>query len=222
MNKKYLLIVICLTFLFTGCTANYKLNYVDGKFTENLELIGDGMLGSDFPTYEEARKDGVIATKNSKEKFTLSEDSNEKQAFLTHKLKNVKLEDLRVASSCFSLSSYDETDDYYYLSLFGTYYCQDRIDEGTFELVTDSKVLLQNADKQERKGNKMVYTWDLMSDKIAKDGITFEVSKNIKNTSVENVTGSNSTMTTIKIVIGVVFIIIAIGTVLYLRKRAEE
>lgn len=212
--KKVFIYFLSLVVFLTGCTANYCIEYKDNKFKEYLEVSGTE-IGDNIPSYEDARINGVYADIDSLEKFELSPDSSNTQAFLTHYLEEVTLDKLRIPSTCFSLKSYDETEDYYYVSYFGDFYC-DYVKNGKFTLVTDKKVLIHNADVVDGES----YTWNLDSDKIKEEGINFEVSKKLKADAINN--DIFNLLTILKIILGILFVMFASVVIFYLKKRMDE
>lgn len=213
MKKKILIILILVLIFTTGCTADYTLKYENGTFTEIINVRGQNE-DQGHPSYEAIKNNGYKADIDGIEDFILDEKSTEFDVTLKHQLKNVKLNQLKAITECFTLNTYKETDNSYYLSLYGDFICQN-LTNSTFTLETSEKVTIHNAHRVEK--NK--YIWDLEEEKITKDGIIFQIIQ----TKEKNINIGSDTMlsTTSKIVIS--FIIIGVGIGLYfVLKRVNQ
>ncbi|MBE6151169.1 MAG: hypothetical protein E7162_05100 [Firmicutes bacterium] len=214
MKKKILLALILSFTLITlsGCTAEYTLKYENDTFTEIVNIRGE-KEDQAHPTYESIKTNGYKADVDGKEDFVLSEDSSRFDVTLTHELKDVKLNKLKAVSECFTLNTYKESENSYYISLYGNFTC-DNLTNSTFTLETDAKVATENSHKKE--GNK--YIWNLEEEKL-KDGIKFQIIK----PELENIKIGSDTMfsTTAKIIIALIIIGIVVGLFLILKKTNE-
>lgn len=214
MNKKGLLILVLFTLVtLSGCSAKYTLKYENDTFTEIVNISGD-TEDQAHPTYEVIKENGYSADIDGKENFILDDNSYRFDVTLTHELKNVKLDRLKAVHECFGLNTYKETEDSYYLSLYGDYYCK-HLDDSTFTLETDDVVTIHNAHRVE--DNR--YIWDLDEDKVAEDGIKFQIMKS----SVDDVKVSGDTMIPLWAKIVILIVILAVSAGLYIMiKRANE
>ena len=215
MKKKNLLTLILTFTLITlsGCTANYTLKYENDTFTEIVNIRGE-KEDQAHPTYESIKTDGYKADVDGKEYFVLSSDSSKLDVTLTHELKEVKLNKLKAVSECFTLNTYKESENSYYLSLYGDFTC-DNLTNSTFTLETDAQVTVENAHKKE--GNK--YIWNLEKEKLD-DGIKFQIIK----PEVKNIKIGSDTMfsTTAKIIIALIIIGCGIGLYFIVKKANER
>ncbi|MBQ7104651.1 MAG: hypothetical protein IJN90_02215 [Bacilli bacterium] len=222
MKKKGLLILSLLTMILftTGCTASYTLKYENDTFTEYVNISGQEenedspQFDDAHPTYDDIIENGLLADIHGEEYFDISPDSSSFDVNLTHKLKNVKLDELKAVSECFALSSYREGEGIYSMALYGKFTCS-FLEDSTFTLETDAEVLKENA--HERDGNK--YIWHLDQNELGEDGITFQIMK----TSVEDANIKNDTMLPMGFKIFVAILIIVVGCALiFLLKKALE
>ena len=136
MKKKSLLTLI-LTFtliILSGCNANQTLKYENDTFTEIVNIRGEKEDQANT-IYESIKTDGYKPDIDGKEYFFLSNDSSKSDVTLTHKLKEVKLNKLKAVSECFTLNTYKESENSYYLSLYGDFTC-DNLTNSTFILET--------------------------------------------------------------------------------------
>lgn len=213
MKKKILLILTITLISLSGCTANYTLKYENDTFTEIVNITGTEESTS-HPTYEKIKENGLHADLDLKEKFTLSEDSNKNDVTLTHELKDIKLNRLYAVQECFSLNTYKETDNSYFLYLYGDFYC-DYLENSTFTFETDDLVTVHNAHKVE--GNK--YIWNLDEEELDGKGIKFQVMQS----EVDEVKINGDTMLPLwaKILITLIIIGVTIG-LFFLAKRTNE
>lgn len=214
MKKKILLITILILISLTtsGCTANYTLKYEKGIFTEYIEITGDKEDDA-HPTYNEIKDNGLYADIDGKELFKLDEKSTRYDVKLSHRLKDVSLDKLKAVSECFNLSIYKETENSYYLSLYGGFTCEN-LTNSTFTLETDATVTINNAHRIE--GNK--YIWDLDKEKL-EDGIKFQV----LTPEVNEIIPENDTMLPTWAKILLAFVIIGVGVgLIFLLKRINE
>ena len=214
MNKKILLIIILafIVIITTGCTANYTLKYEDGTFTEYLNVVGETEDDA-HPTYSEIKENGLYADINKTELFTLEPESSRYDVVLTHTLETTKLDKLKAVSECFNLTTYEESENYYYLSLYGGFTCS-YLTNSTFTLETNANVTINNAHKIE--GNK--YIWYLEEDKL-EEGITFQVmTPAIDEVKIE----SDTMISTWGKVIIVIIILIISGFLITLLKKVNE
>ena len=214
MNKKGLLILILFTIItLSGCSANYTLTYENDTFTETVNVRGEE-TDQAHPSYEKIKENGYHADVEKKELFTLDYNSTKNDVTLTHELQDVKLDKLKAVHECFGLYKYDETEESYYLSLYGDYYCS-YLEDSTFTLETDSVVTLHNAHRVEK--NK--YIWDLDEEKIKDSGIKFQVMKS----TIKDVKVSGNTMLPLSAKILILILIVGVtGGFYVMAKRANE
>lgn len=214
--KKKILLTLILTFTLitlSGCSASYTLKYEDDTFTEIVNIRGE-KEDQAHPTYESIKTNGYKADVDGKEDFILTDDSSRFDVTLTHEVKEVKLNKLKAVSECFTLNTYKETENSYYLSLYGNFTC-DNLKNSTFTLETDAEVTVENAHKKE--GNK--YIWNLDEEKL-EDGIKFQIIK----PELDKVKIGSDTMfsTTAKIIIALIIIGCGVGLFLILKKVNER
>lgn len=214
MKKKLCLLVLLFIILFsTGCSANYTLKYENDSFTEIIEVTGEEEDEA-HPTYSSIKEKGLYADIEGTEMFELDPESSRYDVKLTHELNQVKLEDLRAVTECFTLSKYLESDTSIYFSLHGDFTCT-YLEDSTFTLETDSEVFSHNAHKV--KDNK--YIWNLDEDELNDEGIKFQVLRTNKETSLLN---SDSMF---PIWLKVLFLVIILGVgigLIYLAKKSTE
>ena len=222
MKKKGILLLslLMLVFFTTGCTATYTLKYENDTFTEHVNIVGaeespdNPLFDEAHPTYDDIVENGLYADIHGKEYFELESNSSSYDVTLTHELKDVKLENLKAVSECFALSTYREGDDIYSMALYGKFSCT-YLEDSTFILETDARVLKQNA--HEVDGNK--YIWHLDEEQLGEEGISFQL---MKTKVVENST-ANDTMLPTSIKILIMVLIIGVGCALiFLLKKALE
>ena len=214
--KKKILLTLVFAFLLiclTGCSANYTLKYENGVFTETVNVVGDNE-DEGHPTYDDIKNNGYKADISGLESFVLDPGSSSFDVTLTHELKDVKLNELKAVSECFTLNTYEETDSSYFLSLYGDFICTN-LNDSSFILETKEKVIIHNAHKV--KENQ--YIWNLNENDLNDKGIKFQIMKPQES----KVKIGSDTMLSTEAKIVITLIIIGIGAVLFLIvKRVQE
>ena len=214
MMKKNVLLILIVILLTTGCTANYTLKYEDGTFTETVEVTGDKEDDA-HPTYQTIKDSGLYADIEGDEKFELDPSSTRYDVKISHVLQNDTLEDLKATTECFRLANYYETDETYYLSLYGGFTCP-HLENSTFTLETDNTVVSHNATRVD--GN--IYIWDLTEDAVGDDGITFQIIKNdVKKASIKSDT---VTPTWLKVLLVILLVGSGFAMVIMLKRINER
>lgn len=216
MKKKVLLTIIVLFILIftSGCNVNYTLKYEDDTFYETLHITGDSEDDA-HPTYIDILENGLFADITGKEYFEPTASSSRYDVTLNHELQEVTLKELKTVSECFTLSTYKEVEGAYYMYLHGDFTCN-YLEDSTFTLETDAKVLIENAHR--KSGNK--YIWDLNEDALEGNGIKFQIMKS----SVSDEAIENSTMlpTVVTIILGIIIAAAGFGLIFILKKQKER
>ena len=204
MKKKVLFLLILIFVVCSGCTNQYTLTYEDDIFSEQL-VITD-ITEEDNKAllrYGEGSDNLKIDEKNS---YKYIEKSGTK--IYSYKMGEDFVKSPLI-STCFENVFVVDKDDYLHIKTDGEYYCVNHDIEVLFK--TDKEVIFNNASTV--KDN--VYKWDSLE-----DGIEFQVSKiNLANS---NSITNNASQLYVRLIICVVFIIVVIFTVMYLKKRNKN
>ncbi len=201
---KKILLIICLMFLLTGCTANYELTYKKGYFTEEITIYEDKEVAKheEFPSITNIKANSNKVKINEDSYYTIEHSTDEKNNILkaTYVYKDLSFDKSLVYNDCFSEKSFVDGDESVYIYLGGEMTCE-HLENATITFKTDKQVIKHNADKV-KKG---VYSWD----SIPTDGIVIEVSK--KNISKD--------ANMIPPVIRIIIIAILLGIGIYILKK---
>ena len=202
MKKKILLLFVLIFVVCCGCTNQYTLTYEDGIFSE--QLVVSNITQEDSKAllrYTEGSEYLKIDDNNS---YKYMEKSGSKIYSYNMGEDFVKSP---LVTTCFENVFVVENDEYVHIKTEGEYYCTSHEIEVLFK--TDKEVMYNNASVV--KDN--VYKWDSI-----KDGIELQVSKTTLASS-DNSINSNISELYIRLIICVVFIVILIFTVIYLKKK---
>ena len=176
---KKIITLFVLTLLLTGCDINYKLVYKNDVFNEEI-VIKNYLNDEDqtaIPSIESLKNDGYYFDYDENYKFeqTIKDKKNNLYDITLKAVYNeVSYDNSGFLNNCFEFHTFEETDDYYYISLYGTFYCEN--DKTTFNLISDRKVILHNANKV--SGGR--YIWNLSKVDFLNEGIRFQISKDLK------------------------------------------
>ena len=213
MKIKKILFVLFITFLLSGCTAEYNISIIDDQVIEDINIY----------TSDTEEKEML---KNYKKEKILSfsvEDKNyyyDKEFLSNNKGLNLRFRYLDYPAYslssffnyCYDKSSIVSDDKYIYIIATGftcTSYNWLEVKQAKVNFTTNHKILTENSDIQ--KNN--VYTWDL---KDYNSDISIILEKN-ENTKVVN--KKTNKRFWIILIVSIIGIGIVSGLVLYIRKR---
>jgi len=167
--KKILVIIMLL--LFTGCKAEYCIEFIDDTITEKVVITAPGTL--EYEAIKNNKFAPVPAFKNSA--YNLEEPvknegveyygltASDNKINLEYKFKIEEYEESYIANSCYNYFKIFREEDNIVLSTgkeFNCFYPGRDIDEIDVIITTNHKVLYNNADKV--INNK--YIWNLKND----------------------------------------------------------
>ena len=214
--KKYF-VVILLTLMLCGCTAEYNLDISNNSFKENISVnINNSEIPEKSP-YPEIESDDLITPflNNQYSALFSNEDAlyDKKETYyddyidvkMKYKYTEEEFNDSNSLKLCFDNYEFLYKD-YYYINAYGTFYCL-YTDEMDINIKTNNKVTFNNADSV--KGN--VYTWHIDKTNMNDINIKIEMKKGI----------SRNTILNYALIICVIIIILGAAFVVY-KKRIRE
>lgn len=215
--KKILLLIIVL-FCLTGCSLDYEINFDYNNINEKISAEIDGDIyeiantidGDGLYLEKELVEEKTPALKGFKDYYNKSIKviGNKSQVLLNYKYQYDNFKDSYLIDRCFEESYVKNTDDYIYVSLGGNFKCF-KDDDITIKVSSKYDVVKHNADKY-KDG---YYLWDIkMSDE--ENNIELYISKEIPKEEKDN-------LSTLKIVLIVIFIIVGI-TIYLLKKKTNN
>lgn len=169
MKKRYLVIIIALVLVLTGCETNYTLTIKDDTIEEKIDVILPENYLPEQTAEEKAAKievddqitpyledDQYPLMNNTKVKYNRNIKRNNGMINATYDYtytyENYK--DSQIYTKCFEKQYFSTGKDQTYIGFKGRFYCMTG-NEIVFNIKTDKKVESHNADRL--KGN--TYTW---------------------------------------------------------------
>lgn len=218
MRIKRVILILSLL-LLTGCTINYDLEFTGDKFVENIygtvtnkELeLKDNSTGINIyrnMLYEEQK---AFVNRDNLYTKTITEGNEEVNYNFTYTYSRDNFQDSRIVNSCFSNSVLEETDEFYYIDLSGSFSCL-YSDQIKINVKSDYMIIENNADKV-KDG---VYTW------IIDDEDSADIFLTISKTTKSSVTKDKKGVSTFKIVGFVVLVILSVITYFLYKKKNNE
>lgn len=204
--KKTLILSVIL--LLTACNVDYRVKYIDGKFTESavislqldensetMEKISGGNSGKIFKNEDDIPYNVKFSTNNKIETLELNK-FYESSSFLKTR-----------AIKCFEYSDVNESDDYYIIRLWGGIGKCQYVDTVKFTFETNMDVYQTNA--HEVNIDKGKYIWNNVD-----DGIEIQVSKNFTKKDTEK--------TNTPLRFSIVLIVTAVATIIIVFKLKKD
>lgn len=219
---KKILLLILLVFLVTGCTSSYEIVF-DDTIDEKITINYDGDIykvveefefdGDSFYFESELVKSRIPSLIEFKDyyKKNIEVKNNKSIITLNYKYSYENFENSYLISECFEKSNFINNDEYYYVSLGGSFYCYG-VDHFTLKMKTDYKVLRSNADREENG----YYIWDIETDN-KDDEVELQLSKTVKKEENEK-----EFKVSFELVFGIVLIFVVIGFFIFRKRFINE
>lgn len=213
MKKKVLFILfIC---LLTGCSANYTLNINNESFKETININVDKKQITNTHDAENIlylEQNEIPVFKNDQLTYyrkTINKNGSKINANLYFEYKGKEFENSRVIQECFSNNIFLETENSYYIKLYGDFNCNFVENYNlSLNIVTNNKVLKNNADNIYK--NK--YTWNINVGNDSEKVIEFQVSKKVDDLK------ENGSFLSMGIILIISFLILSIITWVIFKK----
>ncbi len=211
--KKIVLFILIIS-LLTGCSANYTLNISNDSFKETINIDVDknqiiNTHDAENILYLEQNEIPVFNDDLSKYyQKTINKNGSKIQAKLYFEYKGKEIEKSRIIQECFTNNIFIETENSYYIKLYGDFNCNFVENYNlNLNIVTNNKVLKNNADNIYK--NK--YTWNINVGNDSEKVIEFQVSKKIDELK------ENGSVLSMGIIVTISFLIICAISIVILK-----
>ena len=168
MKKKYLIVLyILISFIVSGCTVDYNLDFTDYELKEtiniNLDSIENNEKNIESMRYSAEYESAAISMNGIIKRYNFTENQN-KDSYIGTFEYNYSIEDFNKAHlirSCYDSFNFVKTEKGYQFVTSNVFKCGTYsympVDKYIFTVTTNHKVIESNADKIEK--NK--YIWEI-------------------------------------------------------------
>ena len=180
--KKFILLLI-MTFLFTGCNCNYTLK-IDDKVSEKIEVVVPNSISDTKKNQvDNILKDlnPIIDDYDHKYKYNINKNVEGNSTIYNLDTEYDNYKDSTLLAQCFEHAVFEENDDYIIINASGKFGCLYDNDEIKINIKTDKYVSSNNANLV----NKNTYTWKI--DRSNRDDVSIKatIMKNMADKEVE-------------------------------------
>ena len=180
--KKFILLLI-MTFLFTGCKCNYTLK-IDDKVSEEIEVVVPNSISDTKKNQvDNILKDlnPIIDDYDHKYKYNVNKKFEGNSTIYNLDTEYDNYKDSTLLAQCFEHAVFEENDDYIIINASGKFGCLYDNDEIKINIKTDKYVSSNNANLV----NKNTYTWKI--DRSNRDDVSIKatIMKNMADKEVE-------------------------------------
>ena len=180
--KKFILLLI-MTFLFTGCNCNYTLK-IDDKVSEKIEVVVPNSISDTKKNQvDNILKDlnPIIDDYDHKYKYNVNKKFEGNSTIYNLDTEYDNYKDSTLLAQCFEHAVFEENDDYIIINASGKFGCLYDNDEIKINIKTDKYVSSNSANLV----NKNTYTWKI--DRSNRDDVSIKatIMKNMADKEVE-------------------------------------